>query len=289
MSSPSTPPTPAALAPLAPGLYVVATPIGHLGDMTPRGVQTLQGCALIACEDTRVTGQLAQRFHIETKLTPYHDHNADMVRPGLLARAQHEAIALVSDAGTPLISDPGFKLVRDARAQGIAVIPIPGACAAITALSVAGLATDQFFFGGFLSAKSGPRRAVLQALATVPGSLVFYESPLRLRDCLHDMQDMLGNREAFLGRELTKLHETHYAGTLSSLAAAWREEDARGELVIVVGPASAATAQVVDVDALLIAALAEQTLKQAVADVTAQTGLPRKQIYARALALQSDG
>jgi 16S rRNA (cytidine1402-2'-O)-methyltransferase len=275
--------------PLPPGLYVVATPIGNLGDMTPRAVETLRACALIACEDTRVTGALAHRFGIETKLTPYHDHNADAVRPGLLARAQSEAIALASDAGTPLISDPGFKLVRDARAAGIRVTPIPGACAAITALSVAGLATDQFFFGGFLPYKSGPRRAALQALAAVPGSLVFYESPQRLRECLSDMRDILGDREAFVGRELTKLHESHYAGAISQLIETWRDEDARGELVIVVGPAAADAASQLDVDALLAAALAQQSLKQAVADVTAQTGLPRKHVYARALALQSDG
>jgi 16S rRNA (cytidine1402-2'-O)-methyltransferase len=274
---------------LPPGLYVVATPIGNLGDMSPRAIETLRGCALIACEDTRVTGALAHRFGIETKLTPYHDHNADAVRPGLLARACSEAIALVSDAGTPLISDPGFKLVRDARAAGIPVTPIPGACAAITALSVAGLATDQFFFGGFLANKSGPRRAALQALAAVPGSLVFYESPQRLRECLSDMRDILGDRDAFVGRELTKLHESYYAGAFSHLIETWQDADARGELVIVVGPAAADAAPRLDADALLLAALAHLSLKQAVADVTAQTGLPRKQVYARALALQSDG
>jgi 16S rRNA (cytidine1402-2'-O)-methyltransferase len=275
--------------PLAPGLYIVATPIGHLADMTPRAIETLSGCAVIACEDTRVTGALTHKFGISTPLTPYHDHNADTVRPGLLARAASEAVALVSDAGTPLISDPGFKLVRDARRAGISITPIPGACAAITALCVAGLPCDQFFFAGFLPAKSGPRRAALQAIAAVPGSLVFYESPLRLQDCLADMKDMLGDRPAFLARELTKLYETHYSGTLSSLHNSWQDADARGELVIIVGPQNSDSAPQVDIDALLRAALQQQSLKQAVADVTAQTGLPRKQIYARALALHSDG
>jgi 16S rRNA (cytidine1402-2'-O)-methyltransferase len=280
----SSPPTP-----LPPGLYIVATPIGHLGDMTPRAIETLRGCAVIACEDTRVSGALAQRFDIKTPLTPYHDHNADAVRPGLLARAAIEPVALVSDAGTPLISDPGFKLVRDARALNINVTPIPGACAAIAALSVAGLPCDQFFFAGFLPSKSGARRAALQSIVQVPGSLVFYESPQRLCESLRDMISVLGDRPAFVGRELTKLYETHYSGTLVSLCDGWHEADNRGELVIVVGPQQAGTAPQLDIDALLLAALQGQTLKQAVADVTAQTGLPRKQIYARALALQSDG
>jgi 16S rRNA (cytidine1402-2'-O)-methyltransferase len=280
----SSPPTP-----LPAGLYIVATPIGHLGDMTPRAIETLRSCAVIACEDTRVSGALAQRFEIKTPLTPYHDHNADAVRPGLLVRAATEAVALVSDAGTPLISDPGFKLVRDARALNISVTPIPGACAAITALSVAGLPCDQFFFAGFLPSKSGARRAALQAIALVPGSLVFYESPQRLQESLRDMISVLGDRPAFVGRELTKLYETHYSGTLASLSEGWQEADNRGELVVVVGPQQAGGAPQHDVDALLGAALQNQTLKQAVADVTAQTGLPRKQIYARALALHSDG
>jgi 16S rRNA (cytidine1402-2'-O)-methyltransferase len=280
MSSPS--------APLPPGLYIIATPIGHLGDMTPRAVETLRGCAVIACEDTRVTGALAHRFEIKTPLTPYHDHNADAVRPGLLARAATEPVALVSDAGTPLISDPGFKLVRDARAQNISVIPIPGACAAIAALSVAGLPCDQFFFAGFLPNKSGPRRAALQGLVQVPGSLIFYESPQRLPESLRDMQTVLGDRSAFVAREITKLYETHYSGTLSSIADGWQDADMRGELVIVVGPNTQTISTQLDVDALLRAALNGQTLKQAVADVTAQTGLPRKQVYARALALNTD-
>jgi 16S rRNA (cytidine1402-2'-O)-methyltransferase len=281
MSSPSTP--------LPPGLYIVATPIGHLGDITPRAIETLRSCAVIACEDTRVSGALAQRFDIKTPLTPYHDHNADAVRPGLLARAATEPVALVSDAGTPLISDPGFKLVRDARALNISVTPIPGACAAITALSVAGLPCDQFFFAGFLPSKSGARRATLQAIAQVPGSLLFYESPQRLCESLGDMISVLGDRPAFVGRELTKLYETHYSGTLLSICDAWQEADNRGELVIVVGPQQAGTAPQLDIDTLLLAALQGHRLKQAVADVTAQTGLPRKQIYARALALHSDG
>jgi 16S rRNA (cytidine1402-2'-O)-methyltransferase len=276
--------------PLPFGLYIVATPIGNLADLSPRAIETLRGCCVIACEDTRVTGALTHRFNIHTPLTPYHDHNADAVRPGLIDRAMNEAVALVSDAGTPLISDPGFKLVRDARARGLPVIPVPGACAAITALSVAGLPCDQFFFAGFLPSKSGPRRATLQAIATVPGSLVFYESPLRLRECLIDMQYVLGNRDAFVARELTKLHETHYSGTLASLQTDWKDTDSRGELVIVVGPQSNSMAtSPIDLDALLRAALQNQSFKQAVADITAKTGLPRKKIYARALALQNNG
>jgi 16S rRNA (cytidine1402-2'-O)-methyltransferase len=276
--------------PLPAGLYVVATPIGNLGDISQRAIDTLRGCALIACEDTRVTATLARRFALTAPLTPYHEHNADAARPGLITRAREAAVALVSDAGTPLISDPGYRLVAECRAQGIPVLPIPGACAAIAALSVAGLATDRFLFAGFLPSKSSARRTMLRELASIKATLVFYESPARLAESLRDMAEYLGDRQASIARELTKLHESHYAGSLSQLAGQFASQEVRGELVVCVAPPMPeAPAESVDVDALLREALTGASLKQAVADVTARTGLPRKQVYARALALGGHG
>ncbi|HZQ14222.1 MAG TPA: 16S rRNA (cytidine(1402)-2'-O)-methyltransferase, partial [Pseudolabrys sp.] len=191
-----------------PGLYLVATPIGHLGDITLRALETLAGCDVIACEDTRVTRKLADRYGIATPLTPYHEHNAAEARPQLLARlARGEAVALVSDAGTPLISDPGYKLVRAAHAAGVPVTALPGASAILTALVLSGLPTDRFLFAGFLDSHRERRRRELTALKTVPASLVFFESPHRIADALADMHDLLGDREAAVGRELTKRFE----------------------------------------------------------------------------------
>jgi 16S rRNA (cytidine1402-2'-O)-methyltransferase len=269
-----------------PGLYVVATPIGNLGDISARAVETLRGCALIACEDTRVTAKLVQRFGLGAPLTPYHDHSDEAVRPRLVEAAAHKAVALVSDAGTPLISDPGYKLVRDCKAAGVAVFALPGACAAIAALSVSGLPSDRFLFAGFPPAKPMARRQMLRELASVRATLIFYESPARLADSLKDMLDMLGDRPASIAREITKLHETLYDGTLATLAAHFAVTAVKGELVIIAGPPLEDTpADEPDVDALLIEALTSSSLKQAVASVTAATGLPRKQVYARALQL----
>ena len=269
---------------LAPGLYVVATPIGNLGDMTLRAIEVLQQASVIACEDSRVTGRLCQRFGIETPLTPYHDHVADLVRPALVRRAGTEAVALVSDAGTPLISDPGYKLVRDCKAARVTVTSIPGACAAVAALCVAGLPSDRFCFAGFLPTKDAARRRALQDVADIPATLIFYESPQRLGESLAAMASVLGDRPACIARELTKLHETLYEGSLTALAARFASGIVKGEVVIVAGPPLAQPREAVDLDALLDEALARAPLKQAVAEVTAATGLPRKQVYAKALA-----
>src|SRR5271168_2416733 len=226
--SPATPESP---NPLAPGLYVTATPIGHARDVTLRALDVLKGCDLIAAEDTRVTSKLLAIYGIAKPLMAYNDHNAARERPRLLARLRTgQRIALVSDAGTPLVSDPGFKLVREAIAEDVHVEAIPGASALLTALVLAGLPSDRFLFAGFMPTRSGERRNVLAELKSIPASLVFFESPNRLRESLADMSDVLGARMAAVGRELTKLHEDVRRGMLSTLAASYADEDApRGE------------------------------------------------------------
>ena len=273
---------------LSPGLYIVATPIGNLGDITLRALDVLKGADAILCEDTRVTATLARRYGLGAERIAYHDHNADAVRPGLIGRlAAGATLALVSDAGTPLVSDPGFKLVREAAAAGIPVIPVPGASAALAALTVAGLPTDRFLFAGFLPAKSAGRRRELRELATVRASLVFYETAPRLADALADMAAMLGDRPAAVARELTKLHEEVRRESLGTLAEHYRKAGPpKGEIVVIVGPPVAEAASDEDVDAQLIAALQSASLREASAAVAAATGLPRRQVYARALALQ---
>jgi 16S rRNA (cytidine1402-2'-O)-methyltransferase len=275
------------VAPLAPGLHIVATPIGNLGDMTLRALTVLAGADLIACEDTRVTRKLTERYGIDTPVTPYHDHNAEAARPKLLQRlAQRAAIALVSDAGTPLISDPGYKLVRAARESGFAVTAIPGPSALLAALTVAGLPTDQFFFTGFLPPKEAARRARIAELARIPGTLVFYETGPRLAATLADLAAGLGPREAAVCRELTKLHEEVRRDSLPVLAQNYAAgEEARGEIVLVVGPPAAERPSLDDADALLRAVLTRLSLKDAVAEVADVTGLPRRELYQRALAL----
>jgi 16S rRNA (cytidine1402-2'-O)-methyltransferase len=274
---------------LASGLYIVATPIGNLADITLRALDVLRRADAIICEDTRVTATLAQRYGLAAERIAYHDHNADWVRPKLLARlAAGAAMALVSDAGTPLISDPGFKLVRDAVAAGIAVMAVPGASAALAALTVAGLPTDRFLFAGFLPAKSGARRRALRELAAVKASLIFYETAPRLADALADMGAILGDRPAAVARELTKLYEEVRRAGLHALAEHYRKAGApKGEIVVIVGPpAAGAAASENDIDAQLVSALRTASLREASAAVAAATGLPRRQVYARALALQ---
>jgi 16S rRNA (cytidine1402-2'-O)-methyltransferase len=274
---------------LAPGLYLVATPIGNLGDITLRALQALAGADLIACEDTRVTRKLLDRYAIGTPLTPYHDHNAAKARPGLLRRlAEGAAIALVSDAGTPLISDPGYKLVRVAQAAGHLVTALPGASAVLTALTVAGLPTDQFFFAGFLPPKQATRRARIAELATVPATLVLFESGPRIAAALADLGAGLGaNREAALCRELTKLHEEIRRGELASLANACAGGELRGEIVVVIAPPQTpAEMGAAESEGLLRDALARLSLKDAVAEVAQLTGRRRREIYQSALALQ---
>ncbi len=274
-------------AKLAAGLHIVATPIGNLGDITLRALETLAGADVIACEDTRVTRKLLDRYAIATPMTPYHEHNAAKARPALLRRLSGgAAIALVSDAGTPLISDPGFKLVRAAQEAGIAVTAAPGPSALLTALSVAGLPTDQFFFAGFLPPKEGARRSRIAELARIPATLILFETGPRAAAALGDLAAGLGAmREAALCRELTKLHEEVRRGSLATLAEAYAGQEPRGEIVIVIAPPVEEPASLADTDTLLRAALERASLKDAVGEVADATGLPRREVYQRALAL----
>ena len=276
---------------LAPGLYLVATPIGNLGDITLRALQALAGADLIACEDTRVTRKLLDRYAIATPLTPYHDHNAAKARPGLLRRlTEGAAIALVSDAGTPLISDPGFKLVRAAQDAGHLVTVLPGASAVLSALSVAGLPIDQFFFAGFLPPKAAARRARIAELARIPATLVLFETGPRIGAALADLAAGLGgDRETALCRELTKLHEEIKRGELARLAQAYASDEPRGEIVVVIAPPQAAVqTSAAEAEVLLRDALQRLSLKDAVGEVAHVTGRPRREVYRCALALNKD-
>lgn len=273
---------------LAPGLMLVATPIGNLGDITLRALDALRGADLVACEDSRMTGKLLALLGISARLTPYHEHNAERARPGLLKRLREGAsIALVSDAGTPLLSDPGYKLVRACIEEGIAVTSLPGPSACVTALVLSGLPCDRFLFAGFLPVKSAARRASLGELALVPATLLFYESAQRLAAALADMAEMLGPRPAAVARELTKLHEEVRRATLLELAEHYRDAGPpKGEIVIIIGPPlTPPPAGEADIDALLRAALARLSLREAVAEVSAATGMQRRLVYSRALAL----
>lgn len=273
-----------------PGLHVVATPIGHLDDVTLRALKTLAGADLVVCEDTRVTARLLDRYGIDATLTPYHEHNAAEQRPRLLARlSEGLALALVSDAGTPLVSDPGYKLVAEAIAAGLAVTPVPGPSAALAALVVAGLPTDRFFFEGFLPAKGPSRRARLDGLRHVPASLVVFETGPRLADSLADLAAAFPGRDGAVCRELTKLHETVTRGSLADLAAAFAGEEPKGEIVIVIGPPpEAPPPEAADLDAAIRAALARGSVKDAAEEVARGYGLPRREVYARALVLAKE-
>jgi 16S rRNA (cytidine1402-2'-O)-methyltransferase len=276
---------------LAPGLYVAATPIGNLGDITLRVLQALAGADVIACEDTRVTRKLLDRYGIVTPLSPYHEHNAAKARPALLRRlADGAAIVLVSDAGTPLISDPGFKLVRAVQEAGHTVTTLPGASAVLTSLSIAGLPTDQFFFAGFLPPKRAARQARIAELTRLPGTLVLFETGPRVAAALADLAAGLGgNREAALCRELTKLHEEIKRGELAKLAEACAGEEPRGEIVLVIAPRSQEPeTSLADTETMLREALARHSLKDAVVEVVQATGRSRREVYQRALALTKD-
>lgn len=273
---------------LSPGLYIVATPIGNLGDLSPRAAQVLAHADLIAAEDKRVTATLLRHIGAKRPMIAYHDHNADAVRPGLVARLGAEAIALVSDAGTPLISDPGYKLVRDARAAGHQVVTIPGPCAAIAALTLAGLPTDRFLFLGFLPSKAAARAAAIAEVAAVRATLLAYESGPRLSACLSALAEGLGDREAAVTREITKHFEEAVSGTLTALAARYADAPPKGEIVIVVAPpGDAPPASAADADAALREALARLPLSKAAGEVAKQLGLDRRALYARAMALKA--
>ncbi len=274
-------------AELGPGLYIVATPIGNLGDITPRASEVLARADVIAVEDSRVTATLLRHLGLKRPMTPYHDHNAEAVRPGLIARMASEVVALVSDAGTPLISDPGYKLVRDARAAGHAVTTIPGPCAAVAALTLAGLPTDRFLFMGFLPAKAGARAATIAEVAAVRATLVFYESGPRLASALAALAEGLGDREAAVAREITKKFEECVTGTLTTLAARYADAPPKGEIVVVVAPpGEAAPASEEDADAALVEALTRLPVSKAAGEVAKRLGLDRKALYARAMELK---
>ncbi|MEO5578454.1 MAG: 16S rRNA (cytidine(1402)-2'-O)-methyltransferase [Sphingomicrobium sp.] len=272
--------------PLTPGLYIVATPIGNLSDLTTRAVTTLRGASLILAEDKRVTAKLLAHVQATAPMAVYHDHSRESERMRILARLGTEAVALVSDAGTPLISDPGYKLVRAARAAGYAVHTIPGACAAIAALTLSGLPTDRFLFAGFLPPKAKARADSIAELAALRASLVFYESGPRLGESLAALADGLGPRDAAVIREISKLHEETVTGPLAELAARYAETPPRGEIVIVVGPPAEQEAASDDaLDAALRTALETLTPSRAAKDVAERLNIPRKRAYARALAL----
>ncbi|MBI5313644.1 MAG: 16S rRNA (cytidine(1402)-2'-O)-methyltransferase [Methylocystis sp.] len=276
---------------IEPGLHLVATPIGNLKDVSFRALSTLAAADAVVAEDTRVTKTLLAHYGISTPLIAYHEHNARVIRPHLLARLEAGAkLALVSDAGTPLVSDPGFRLVQEALEKGVHVTSVPGPSAVLAALVVAGLPTDRFFFEGFLPHKSGPRRARLAELAQIPGTLVFFESPRRLVETLADCAAILGKRNAAIARELTKMFESVRRGALDELAATLAEEEPpRGEIVLLVAPPGADAAQTAaaDLDAKIEEALAAHSVKDAASVVSAATGQPRRQVYARALELSA--
>jgi 16S rRNA (cytidine1402-2'-O)-methyltransferase len=271
---------------LPPGLHIVATPIGNLGDLSPRAADTLRRADRILVEDTRVTGKLLQHIGAKVPMTRYDDHTSEGERDRIVGELGEKAIALVSDAGTPLISDPGYKLVRAARAAGHSVHTVPGPCAAIAALTLAGLPTDRFLFLGFLPAKAKARADAIDEIAQVRATLVIYESGPRLSDTLLALSARLGQREAAVARELTKLHEQCVTGTLEELARGYADAVPKGEIVIVVGPPAEAEAVTDDeLDAELLAAMAELSPSRAAAEVAERLNVPRKRAYARALEL----
>jgi 16S rRNA (cytidine1402-2'-O)-methyltransferase len=275
--------------PLPPGLYIVATPIGNLGDMTSRATETLRRVDYILAEDKRVTAKLLAHIGAKAPMTAYHDHSDENLRLRIVDDLETRAVALVSDAGTPLISDPGFKLVRAARSAGRAIYSLPGPCAAIAALTLGGLPTDRFLFLGFLPAKSKARRDAVAEVANVRATLVLYESGPRLAECLASLHDTLGDRDAAVIREISKLHEETVAGKLGELAARYADSAPKGEIVVIVSPPpEPEMVSDADLDAALQAALAKFSPSRAAADVAERLGIPRKRAYARALDLAGE-
>jgi len=276
-------------APLPPGLYIVATPIGNLGDLSPRAASVLSRAGTIAVEDSRVTAKLLNRIGVKRRMTPYHDHSGDHVRTDLISRMATEAVALVSDAGTPLISDPGYKLVRGAREAGIAITTIPGPCAAVAALTLAGLPTDRFFFLGFLPPKEKARADAIAEIATVRATLILYESGPRLSATLAALAAGLGDRDAAVAREISKTFEECVTAPLSMLAARYAEGGPKGEIVIVVAPpGEAPPASEADADVLLREALSRLSVGQAASEVAKATGINRRELYTRAMSLREE-
>ncbi len=277
--------------PLAPALYLVATPIGNLADITIRALETLAAADILACEDTRVTRVLLSRYGISRRMTAYHEHNAAQAGPKLVeAVLAGKSVALVSDAGTPLVSDPGYRLVEEVVAAGGAVVPIPGPSALIAALTASGLPSDTFLFAGFLPVKAGQRKTRLEGLRAVPATLLFYESPRRLAEALAAMAEVLGDRPAAVCRELTKAFEEVRRGPLAALANAYAEEDTpRGEIVVCVGPPPARQETAEDVDALLLSLAAELGASKAAAEAARMTGGKKADLYRRLMALKGDG
>lgn len=272
---------------LAPGLYIVATPIGNLADLSPHAAAILSAADLLAVEDSRVTAKLLAHIGVKRPMTPYHDHNADKVRPGLVAQMAEKAVALVSDAGTPLISDPGYKLVRDARAAGRDVHTVAGPCAAIAALTLAGLPTDRFLFLGFLPAKVAARASAIAEAANVRATLVLYESGPRLAAALAALNQGLGDREAAVVREISKRFEETVTGRLAQLAERYAEAPPKGEIVIVVGPpGEAEAAGEAEIDAALKDAMTRLSPSRAAAEVAERLGLRRRDVYERAQQLK---
>ncbi|MBY0224451.1 MAG: 16S rRNA (cytidine(1402)-2'-O)-methyltransferase [Hyphomicrobium sp.] len=276
-------------SPLAPGLYLVATPIGNLADITLRALTTLARADVIYCEDTRHSRTLVAHFGIGRPLRPYHEHNAEEQRPRILADLGRGArIALISDAGTPLVSDPGYKLVRDCIEEGHAVIAVPGASAVMAAISVAGLPTDTFLFAGFLPPRSGARQSRIAELAATPATLVFFEAPTRVADTLADLSATLGNRPAAVARELTKLHETVARGSLRDLAERFTNHPQKGEMAIVVGPPTSGAVTDEGIAAALTEALAHMSLRDAAKAVADRLSVPKARVYDLGLKLKSD-
>lgn len=274
---------------VAAGLYVVSTPIGNLRDITLRALDVLAGVEEVLAEDTRVASKLLSAYGVKARLSPYHDHNGAERRPGLLKRLEEGGrIALISDAGTPLVSDPGWKLVHEALEHGIKVFPVPGASALLAGLVASGLPSDRFLFAGFLPPKSGARRTEIESLKQVPATLVFYESGPRLAETLADLAAVLGDRDAAVARELTKLFEETRRGSLADLAAYYDEAGPpKGEIVLLVGPPKEVAATAADVDAALRVALAEMPTKAAASSVAEALGLPKRDVYQRALQIKS--
>jgi 16S rRNA (cytidine1402-2'-O)-methyltransferase len=272
--------------PLTPGLYIVATPIGNLGDVTLRALDVLRRCDIVACEDTRVTGKLLHHFGISKPMRRYDDHAGEADRHKLLQAMGEGAVVLVSDAGTPLVSDPGYRLVREAREAGIAVTALPGACAAVMGLTLSGLPNDRFLFAGFLPQKEKARREALEELAGVDATLIFYETGPRLVKSLVAIAELWPEREVSVARELTKLHEECRSARAAELAEHYGEHPPKGEIVLLVGPPAESKGSIEDADAMLVEALQTMKASQAAGHVAKATGLDRKRLYARAMELR---